>query len=95
MLLAVDLAREAAIVRSAYDALTARYLVRPPILLEQLVGPNWTPDQLRVRLSPDELAEANRLGAQMTLDEVVDLVVSVAEERFGELELPFGRPTAD
>ncbi len=95
MLLAVDLAREAAIVRSAYEALTARYLVRPPILLEQLVGPNWTPDQLLVRLSPDELAEANRLGAQMTLDEVVDFVVGVAEERFGELELPFGRPTAD
>lgn len=95
MLLAVDLAREAAIVRSAYEALTARYFVRPPILLEQLVGPNWAPEQLKARLSPDELAEANRLGSQMTLEEVVDFVVGVVEDRFGALDTPLPSPNAD
>jgi predicted ATPase/class 3 adenylate cyclase len=93
MLLGVDLVREAAIVRSAYDALSDRYFVRPPVLLDQIVGPNWAPAKLTARLSPDELADATRLGAQMTLEEVVDFVVGVVEGRLGELETPLDAPT--
>ena len=95
MLLAVDLVREAAIVRAAFESLSARYFVRPPVLLERLVGPNWAPDELRRRLTGEELAEATRQGSEMTLDEVVDLVVGLVEDRFGPLEATAVGPLGD
>ncbi len=92
MLLAVDLPREAAVVRAAFDALTARHLVRPPILLEAIFGGKWSPEAVAARLGREALAAAEREGAEMTLEEVVDLVVGLVEERFGELQTPLVAP---
>jgi hypothetical protein len=67
--------REAIIIHAAFEALCARYGVRPPAFLEEL-----TPGVSRVQIDPADDPEAAARGAAMSYDEAVDYVTGVIQE---------------
>ena len=75
-----DLPEEAITINAAFDALCARYGVRPPAFFETMAAPaagDGRPFTFDAEAYPDAAAR----GASMSLDEAVDYVVRVFEDR--------------
>jgi len=71
--------REAGILLGAFEALSLRYGVRPPLGLDVLIKAAGPLERVRRILSPDGLEDALAIGRRMTLGETMDLMASLAE----------------
>jgi predicted ATPase/class 3 adenylate cyclase len=78
---ALELGRpeSAAVILGAFDALSLRYGVRPPVGLEQVVVVMDPRGRAKAELDPEAFDVAMRRGRQMTLEEVVAYVLEIAE----------------
>lgn len=80
-LLALELGRpgDAATILGAFEALSLRYGVRPPLALAVLIKAADPAERVRAALRPDALEEALARGARMSLGDVMDLVGTLAD----------------
>jgi len=69
--------REAATILGAFEALSERYGVRPPMALATMIAGADPLERAREALRPDEFADALERGRRMTLGETMDLVVGL------------------
>jgi predicted ATPase/class 3 adenylate cyclase len=76
----MELPYEAAVMHGAFEALSARYGVRPPAGLHELLGTFWEPARVVEAIGEAAYAEAVALGARFSLDEAVEYVVRAAED---------------
>jgi predicted ATPase/class 3 adenylate cyclase len=77
----IGLIYETAVVDAAFEALCSRHGVRPPGMLREMASMYWDPARLERELSPADLAEARSRGSKMSVDEVVDYLAHVLEDR--------------
>ena len=72
--IAADVGRfsDAAMLIGAFDALTARYAVRPPVMFELVVSRDDTSQLVRSKLDADTYARAYEAGAALGLDAAVE-----------------------
>jgi predicted ATPase/class 3 adenylate cyclase len=80
--------RDAAIFDGAFDALSSRYGITTPPVFAEYVLRRWPGRAaLRDALGNDEFDELHRVGAGMTLDELIELIETTVAPR------QIGRPT--
>jgi tetratricopeptide (TPR) repeat protein len=71
--------RDAAIIMGAFEALTERYGVRPPLAVATLINSADPLERARADLEPEAFAEALESGRRMTLGETIDLITRTSE----------------
>ncbi len=78
-ILAFELGRpgDAAVILGAFEALRERYGVRPPMSLGQIIATRDPFERAREALDPDSLEAGLARGRQMSLAEVMELVVAL------------------
>jgi len=70
---------EAAELMGAFEGLSERYGVRPPLGLAEMIGRQEPTGHIRELLTPDVLAASMERGRRMSVDEAVELVVSLGD----------------
>jgi tetratricopeptide (TPR) repeat protein len=70
---------EAAMIMGAFEALSERYGVRPPLGVEELIRSAEPLESARSALEPEAFAEALESGRRMTLGEAIDLITRTGE----------------
>jgi predicted ATPase/class 3 adenylate cyclase len=78
---ALELGRpeSAAVILGAFDALSLRYGVRPPVGLEEVIRVMDPRGRVKAALDPEAFDDAMLRGRQMTLKEVVAYVLEIGE----------------
>lgn len=97
LLVAMGRNREAVVSNGAFEALCARYAVRPPGDLDDWGMFGATSDEALAILQDEAYAADARLGASMTIEEAVDYLRRLVEDDFAtspETRAPAALPTS-
>ena len=71
---------DGAILSGAFEGLSERFGVRPPIPLQEIINTTHPGERLAANLEPERLAALTERGRRMSLDEAVAYVVRMADD---------------